>query len=67
MEKPCPVCKQMFPESKLAEHLLSAHPEVGDPELQQMHQQSGDVCPICGARLPSHEALAQHNAQVHHL
>ena len=67
MERPCPICKELFAESKLPEHMLSAHPEVGDPELQKMHQKPGDRCPICGAVLPSAEALAEHNAQVHHL
>ena len=67
MEKQCPICKEMFPESKLPEHMLSAHPEVEDPEIQKMHQKPGDKCPICGAAVASPEALAEHMAKVHQL
>ncbi|MCI4350741.1 MAG: hypothetical protein L3K15_04440 [Thermoplasmata archaeon] len=67
MMVPCPVCKTPFEESKLPEHMSRDHAEMADPEIQRLHQPHGDKCIICGAILPSPEALSEHNRRVHQL
>jgi hypothetical protein len=66
MTTKCDVCGEPFEESKLAAHMLDAHPDVAAPDTNPGTPVSaGHRCVQCGAELPSAEALKEHNAARH--
>lgn len=68
MRVKCPVCGEPFEDSKLSAHLLEVHPEVAEPdETPGAPSPYLHICAFCGARLPTPEALKEHNATQHRM